>query len=440
LRYFFFELHQTYDRRPFINILHAFCTAEDISSYGIYEVYGPVDIVFAAWIHRQRWPGVADKIVQWTNNDASQALIRSQYAFDADNIHYNWHTTELSDGLTDRRPTADAINELKRLPPTTLTSKFLLDTRNGDELANLVNKTLAFSLPPIQPEIRFIMLIYVAPYTIPQLVLNDIVGRIVKIVHSSDALHNAKVYSSGAIPRLLIDASVSFNDYHAILNIQSDINKADIHAYGGRTTTFLISNNTTGVEEVDQLRFRDIARELELTESSLSQMLGGTETGRLEFKGAVRLNLYQYLKSGRTEKDAGFETKVLLTIVAFLNSDGGDLVIGAIEPDRFKDVDLSAYPLEGMHHVVGIDADLAGRGFDKFQLYVVDLMKTRIGVATSSVQLYPIMLRGKLMCVLRVPKARHWQYLDKEQFAVRDGARTVVLKGADQEAYQRARS
>jgi CheY-like chemotaxis protein len=94
--------------------------------------------------------------------------------------------------------------------------------------------------------------------------------------------------------------------------------------------------------------------------NSIPGLLEAGESDSLEYKSTLRLNL-------RSEKfDENMELAVLKTIAAFLNADGGKLLVGVaddgsivgIEKDKFKDV-------------------------DKFQLHFWNLFRSTIGAEFS---------------------------------------------------------
>ena len=81
------------------------------------------------------------------------------------------------------------------------------------------------------------------------------------------------------------------------------------------------------------------------------------ESSRLEFKSTLRTNL----KTG--EKDPRMERAVLKTLVAFLNSRGGTLLIGVADDGTILGVDLQSFE----------------NSKDKFGLHLNNLIKTQIG-------------------------------------------------------------
>lgn len=80
------------------------------------------------------------------------------------------------------------------------------------------------------------------------------------------------------------------------------------------------------------------------------------ESSKLEFKSTIRLNL----KTG--EKDKRMEKAVLKSLVAFLNTDGGTLLVGVADDGGILGVDLEGF---------------ANR--DKMNLHIINLVSSQIG-------------------------------------------------------------
>lgn len=93
---------------------------------------------------------------------------------------------------------------------------------------------------------------------------------------------------------------------------------------------------------------------------SVASLLAKGESRRVEFKSTARVNLHTGAKDERMEQ------VIAKTTAAFLNADGGHLVIG---------VDDSGTPL-------GLDADLAtmkAPDLDRYELWLRDLLTTSLG-------------------------------------------------------------
>ena len=86
------------------------------------------------------------------------------------------------------------------------------------------------------------------------------------------------------------------------------------------------------------------------------RLIESGESNRLEFKSTLRTNL----KTGETDKR--MEKAVLKTIVAFLNSDGGDLLIGVADDGSICGADLESFENK-----------------DKMGLHLTNLISSKIG-------------------------------------------------------------
>ncbi|GAA1467865.1 hypothetical protein GCM10017607_11820 [Microbacterium thalassium] len=101
------------------------------------------------------------------------------------------------------------------------------------------------------------------------------------------------------------------------------------------------------------------------TRASIVQLMRAGESDQVEFKSTARINLH----TGK--KDDRMEQVIAKTVAAFLNADGGALLIG---------VDDSGAAL-------GLDADLATLrtpDLDRYELWLRDLMTTSLGTAAAS--------------------------------------------------------
>jgi predicted HTH transcriptional regulator len=143
-------------------------------------------------------------------------------------------------------------------------------------------------------------------------------------------------------------------------------------------------------------------------EPSIAEILREGESSTVEFKSSLRINLHT------KNPDTKIEHAVLKTIAAFLNSDGGTLVVGA---------DDRGTPL-------GLDAD----GFqsqDKMQQHLANLIRDRLGVhhnlyIDSRVAEY----EGKRLLVVAAKPGKSPAYVKDgkaEYFYIRSGTTTAEL-------------
>lgn len=94
--------------------------------------------------------------------------------------------------------------------------------------------------------------------------------------------------------------------------------------------------------------------------TSIADLLAGGETDHVEFKSTARVNV----RTG--EKDARMELVVAKTLTAFLNGDGGTLLIGVDDDGRPLGLDLDY-------------ATLRTADADRYELWLRDLMSTMLG-------------------------------------------------------------
>ncbi len=128
----------------------------------------------------------------------------------------------------------------------------------------------------------------------------------------------------------------------AIVSIAYCIGKGNV--FGGILNTFLEENSETlGMEDTERLEIQRIIDE--------------GESSRVEYKSTVRKNL----QTG--ENDKRMEKAVLKTIVAFLNSSGGNLLIGVADDGS----------------ILGADVDSFEGSKDKMGLHLSNLLSSQIG-------------------------------------------------------------
>lgn len=162
--------------------------------------------------------------------------------------------------------------------------------------------------------------------------------------------------------------------------------------------------------------------EVELAPAHLtaSQLLKRGETTRCEFKSTLRVNLHT------GEMDKRMEHECLKTIAAFLNSDGGYLVIGVNDKAEVIGLDNDRFPSE-----------------DKMNLHLVNILKQRLG-AEHLVHVEPRFesLSDKSVLVVRCRASKLPVYLKEgktEQFYVRTGAATTELLPSQIQGYLKQR-
>jgi DNA sulfur modification protein DndB len=179
------------------------------------------------------------------------------------------------------------------------------------------------------------------------------------------------------------------------------------------------------------------------TEAYLTQ----PESTTLELKGSLLLDVGRYLKLGEVDrKSKEIRNSALKTIVAFLNTRGGDLLLGVLEALRFdghQSEALSKCVKVGDRLVCGIDLDLDGQDFDWYTRALFDLVKQHVGTLPIDRKLIDIeeltAYKGLRTCVVRVEPSPRKQFLDGD-FYVRRGPATDKLTAAEVEDFWESRT
>jgi hypothetical protein len=155
------------------------------------------------------------------------------------------------------------------------------------------------------------------------------------------------------------------------------------------------------------------------------ELLKHHESKTLEFKSTLRWNLKE------NREDRAVTYAAIKTVAAFLNTEGGDLLIGAAD-DR---------------SILGIEKD----GFDtedKFMLHLSQMVRNTLGDrAGTCVDPRTQSVKGKTVCVVtcqRSPEPVFMRTKDmpegsKGDFYVRSGPGTVKLSPQDAEEYIKTR-
>ena len=121
------------------------------------------------------------------------------------------------------------------------------------------------------------------------------------------------------------------------------------------------------------------------------------------------------------------EREVLKTVAAFLNTDGGTLVIGVADD----------------HAVVGIEIDypsLRCQSRDGWRLAFDDLISSQLGTAAmSSINLQLVPWQGRTIAIVRCSKRDEPTWIGDDELFVRRTASTVKLSTREALAWWRER-
>jgi predicted HTH transcriptional regulator len=140
----------------------------------------------------------------------------------------------------------------------------------------------------------------------------------------------------------------------------------------------------------------------------------------IEFKSTLRVNLHT------GEKDLRLELAIIKTIAGFLNTTGGTLVVGVSDD--------------------GVPVGLAPDGFpneDRINLYLVDLLKSRIGAPTM-LYVHPRFedYQDERVLVVECQPSKSPVFVkdgNLERFYIRTGAATTELTASEIQQFAKQR-
>lgn len=143
----------------------------------------------------------------------------------------------------------------------------------------------------------------------------------------------------------------------------------------------------------------------------VSDLIKQGESQNLEFKSTLRKNLHT------GERDKRVEFSVLKAITAFLNSDGGTLLIGVSDKGQITGIEKDDFPSE-----------------DKFSLHLHNLIKEKIGKNFMHLISFDILKTNsqsvmKIVCA-RSDKPVFLKEESEENFYIRSGPASTKISGS----------
>jgi hypothetical protein len=441
LRFYLLKFSPSYDREIIFESFKKFCADNGIISYGLYEVFGPVDLVFRCWLPHENWFKINTAFDNWKGQISPNCRVGETEQFDIRSCRhqYLWADSSRAQILPD-------LSQLSLMLPKNGEKTYNALVLNGAD--PFIEQNFLRRIESVAPAIRFFIVVSAPQSGMPDAAKEELLDRICSMAQSFDGIQNLHLYEGSGTSFVMIDGEFEFTRFSLLADLQIKLRTTGIAAYQCRTSTYLCVDNIGAVYERDDLRINTLESEIfhDAPLTPVEELLSLDETEKLELKGSLRMNLYAYFTNGQVTSDKNLEDAVLKTIVAFRNTDGGDLIIGGAEFDRFpekaKEKLESGYPKVGKYYLCGIDPDWKQKGTDKFIRHVLDMVASRIGHATASeIKVECVVVNEIMICRINVPKPRvhSFEYLDETHFFIRRGPASIELTGRDQEEHQRRR-
>lgn len=190
---------------------------------------------------------------------------------------------------------------------------------------------------------------------------------------------------------------------------------------------------------LDRRRRRHRLEERQHLLKDQAEFLLQPESLSLEFKGSAMLDVGEYVRTGTVDRKRDYiRDGFLKTVVGFLNTGGGDLVLGVLEAKRFEGIDNERSQecvLLRDRLVCGVGIDIGNHDFDWYTLALNKMIADRIGTLPLDRKLVELEelpeYEGLRVCVLRVSPSPKKQFLDGAHFFVRRGPATEELAAAE---------
>jgi len=157
------------------------------------------------------------------------------------------------------------------------------------------------------------------------------------------------------------------------------------------------------------------------------------EGQELEFKGSFKFDVNRYLESGSKESTEREEESLLKTIVGFLNSKGGRIIVGLLESNRFKQYSSRLRQI-GDKLILGINFEYGKYEYDGYERTMKDIIRTQIDSSLISLLTFHKHTVDRIdILEINVPSmiTKGKRYYWKRKFYVREGNETIMKEGEE---------
>ncbi len=420
----------TYDRERIVAGIREALELQGATAFTVYELLaGGYDVFLRAWL-----PTSQGAFESSLFQALGQHTIVAQ-AFWANRVlvHWPWETAP---GALDVRPvSADALRH--KLPDgeiARINNREITPARRAEyEEQNLI--------APVKrrPGIKFFTAITTNNAPLTTYATQQLEKKIKAVLGAAQRIEEKSLYAGIGFGEYLLMGRTT--DFFAIdEEITSPLNDAvEPSVYGAKTVTFPVGRRS----------FLDFCYDLRTDDKSVTthnaaEALEDEESQTVEVKASVFVGVDRWISGGPLERnervvDDGF----LKAVTGLLNADGGTVVVGALERRRFdQHSKLAEYPRRSSYIVLGIDDDLDGDVWDKYERRLRVLLEGRIQPDPNAwISIAHEVLDGRSMCVVTVGRSGRWFYHypsgeKRPRFWVRQGARTVELIGPESDVYR----
>ncbi len=242
-------------------------------------------------------------------------------------------------------------------------------------------------------------------------------NSLMNVTFVSDHLNKRKIGSKA--PSVYIDEFASEND-----NISHSLSShfIEMEGFGIESDDYDIFLKKRADKIFGELKDRLNLSRPEKPGSEIHEMILNGETDLVEFKSTIRFDIH------KGEVNKKLEYVIAKTIAAFLNAEGGHLVIG----------------VDDNQNILGLDADintLSKQNIDGFELKLIEIIKKFIGAEFSSyIKISFPEIEDNKICLVKISKSScpvFTKFEDGEDFFVRVGCSSQPLSREKQSLYEK---
>jgi hypothetical protein len=282
--------------------------------------------------------------------------------------------------------------------------------------------------------------------------LNGLSLTLERILDDAKDVNERSLYQGSGFGQFLVMGRVTFQDYYWINErILAQINDEAVQdAFGVRSFTSIGARRELVLREEHLVLPRQAGdRHAERSNATVEVLLQHDESQELEVKGSAFFNIDRWLNEDNMSwKDKGPSEALAKAVVGMLNTEGGIVVVGALEADRYdKHRIWSEFPHIGKYICSGINVDYQNKGWDAFQLRLQDKLGrlitpdpfTHIDIKREEVESATGVSID--LCLIAVDPRRsngEWFYLanGNSDLLIRVGAQTRSLKKTDADRHR----
>jgi hypothetical protein len=429
LCYYFLSFSPPYDLPKATRAIVEFFRIDDVEAFAVHEIFGVADIIVRAWLPGMKVPLLERRLRDFLLSKNCPVAISEEFRVSTNPYHYVWPDDS---GILERRDGSNFKSILDHLK--------VADLNDDETKSELQNMGLLREVNEQTDGIRVFISIPPSSRPLSISLMDGLVDDVREALKRS-SLKNAVFYSGvGQHIAFLIEAMVPVEKYSSITEFNKKINGLGLQRFGLRTTTYL---STLPYSEPVSATNVPPWEAFAVGMRTANEYLTADESEGLEHKGSLELDIGRYAATGTIVKEPKLIKEVLSTVVAFLNSRGGELIIGAVEDGKFKgsvrEKLSELFPsLVGEMRLIGIDWEYptSSSNWDGYSRRLIDLINSRIGGSYQdfiTIKRLPADSQGekKSLCLIQVLPlpAPEVAYLDNDDCYVRDGAETKPLRG-----------